>query len=139
MKIKCLLIKSDEKVKVQRIPANIKFIKSIIGERLIKIQLDKDTILLANKDVRKIDFNRIYKNEVINGTFLIVGVKDDKRVSLKKRQIRKYSNFFKLSKHQKRINEYKDELINQYYFDLSMFKKGKHGYEKEYTINQKVA
>lgn len=131
MKIKCLLIKPGEKVKVERIPGNIKFIKSLIGNRLIRIKLEENAIILANKDASKVDFNRILGDKIINGTFLVVGIKDSRRVSLKKRQIRKYSNLFKLEKHQRRINRYKDSLLNMYYTGISEVKKGKHEYDYE--------
>lgn len=131
MKIKCLLIKPGEKVKVQRIPANIKFIKSLIGNRLIRIKLEENAIILANKDASKVDFNRILGDKIINGTFLVVGIKDSHRVSLKKRQVRKYSNLFKLEKHEKKINYYKDSLLNMYYSGISEVKKGKHEYDYE--------
>ena len=78
MKIKCLLIKSGEKVKVQKIPGNIKFIKSLIGNRLIRIKLEENAIILANKDASKIDFNRILGDKIITGTFLVVGIKDSR-------------------------------------------------------------
>lgn len=131
MKIKCLLIKPGEKVKVERIPANIKFVKSLIGNRLIRIKLEENAIILANKDASKVDFNRILGDKIINGAFLVVGIKDSRRVSLKKKQIRKYSNLFKLEKHEKRINKYKDSLLNMYYTGISEVKKGKHEYDYE--------
>lgn len=139
MKIKCLLIRPGEKVKVQRIPGNIKFIKSLIGNRLIRIKLEENAIILANKDASKIDFNRILGDKIITGTFLIVGIKDSRRVSLKKRQIRKYSNHFKLEKHEKRINQFKDNLLNMYYIGTSEIKKGKHSYDYDYESIQNVA
>ena len=135
MKIKCLLIKPGEKVKVQRIPGNIKFIKSLIGNRLIRIKLEENAIILANKDAKKIDFNRILGDKIINGTFLVVGIKESRRVSLKKCQVRKYSNYFKLEKHEKRINQYKDNLLNMYYISTLEINKGKHSYDYESIQN----
>lgn len=137
MKIKCLLIQPGEKVKVKRIPGNIKFIKSLIGDRLMRIKLEENAIIIANRDARKVDFNRILGDKIINGTFLVVGIKDSHRVSLKKRQVRKYSNLFKLEKHEKKINKYKDQLLNMYYSDISEVKKGKHEYD--YEAIEKVA
>lgn len=139
MKIKCLLIRPGEKVKVQRIPGNIQFIKKHIGNRLIQIKLEENAIILANKDARKIEFNRILGDKIINGTFLVVGIKDSRRVSLKKRQLRKYSNYFKLEKHEKRINQHKDNLLNMYYLGEAEEKKGKHSYDYDYESIQNVA
>ena len=35
---------------------------------------------------------------------------------MKKRDIRKYTNFFKLRKHQKKIDKIKDEYLEEFYF-----------------------
>lgn len=77
----------------------------------MKIMLDEDTILLFNKNAKEDDFNRVLGSRIINGTFLIIGIKNKHRVSLKRKKIRKYTNMFKLEKHIKRINQYKEEYL----------------------------
>lgn len=113
MKIKSLLIMPNKEVQLVKIPANIKFIKSLIGEKLVKIQLDENTIIIANKNASCIDFNRILAGKIINGTFLIVATKKKRRVSLKRKQIRKYKNMFKISRHQKKIALYKQKVASE--------------------------
>ena len=115
MKIKVLLVMPGKEPQVVRIPASIKYIKSFIGENLFRIELDKNTVLIADKNANFADFNRILGGNIILGTFFIVSKKNGRRVSMKKKDIRKFSNMFKLRKHQKRVNIYKDEYLEEYY------------------------
>lgn len=115
MKIKVLLVIPNQEVQTVKIPANIKFIKAFIGENLFRLKLDKSTILISNKDANTDDFNRLVGGNIILGTFLIVSLKNKHRVSMKKKDIQKYTNMFKLRKHKKKINRYKDEYLEEYY------------------------
>lgn len=116
MKIKVLLVIPGKKVQTVRIPASIKFIKSFIGENLFRIKLDENTVLIANKNAKFDDFNRIFKGNIILGTFLIISIKNNRRVSMKKKTVRKYTNMFKIKRHQKKIDIYKEEFLEEYYY-----------------------
>lgn len=116
MKIKVLLVIPGKEVQAVRIPASIKFIKSFIGENLFRIKLDENTVLIANKNAKFDDFNRIFKGNIILGTFLIISIKNNRRVSMKKKTVRKYTNMFKIKKHQKKIDIYKEEFLEEYYY-----------------------
>ncbi len=119
MKIKGLLVMPGQKVQKVRIPNNLKFIRRIVGKNLMRIMLDENTILLFDKNAKEDDFNRVLGSHIINGTFFIIGVKNKHRVSLKRKAIRKYTNMFKLEKHTKRINQYKEEyLIKKFIGDV---------------------
>lgn len=115
MKIKVLLVMPGKEVQTVRIPGNIKFIKSFIGEKLFRIKLNENTMLIANKNANHDEFNRILGGNILLGTFLIVSIKNNRRVSMKKKDIRKYTNMFKLRKHQRKINIYKDEYLEEFY------------------------
>ena len=115
MKIKVLLVMPGKEPQVVRIPASIKYIKSFIGENLFRIKLDDNTNLIADRDANFADFNRMLGGNIILGTFFIVSKKNGRRVSMKKKDIRKYTNMFKLRKHQKKVNIYKDEYLEEYY------------------------
>lgn len=115
MKIKVLLVMPGEEVRIVRIPANNKFIKSFIGESLFEKRLDSNNILIANNNARIDEFNRLLKNNIILGKFIIVSTKKNRRVSMKRKDIRKYKNMFKLRKHQNKVNELKDEYLEEYY------------------------
>lgn len=117
MKNKVLLVMPDKEAQVVRIPANIKFLKAFLGENLLRIKLDDNNMIIANKDAKIDEFNRFLNGNVILGTFIIVSVrKNNRKVSMKKRDIRKYTNFFKLRKHQKKIDKIKDEYLEEFYF-----------------------
>lgn len=115
MRIKVLLVIPNQEVQVVKIPANLKFIKSFIGKNLFRLKLNKDTMLIANRDANIEDFNRIFKGNIILGTFLVISIKNKCRVSMKKKDIRRYTNMFKLRKHKKKINIYKEEYLQEHY------------------------
>lgn len=122
MKIKVLLVMPGREVQTIKIPANIKFIKSFIGKELFKIQLNENTIIIANKNAYISEFNRMLGDNILLGTFLIIATKNNRRVSLKKKDIRKFTNMFKLKKHQKKIDKYKEEYLEEYYYNQRKMK-----------------
>lgn len=122
MKIKVLLVIPGKEVQTVRIPASIKFIKAFIGDELYKIKLNETTILIANKNAKFDEFNRILMSNILIGTFIIVSVKNNRRVSMKKKDIRKFTNMFKLRKHQKKIDKYKEEYLEEYYSNQIIMK-----------------
>lgn len=122
MKIKVLLVMPNKEVQVVRIPASIKFIKAFIGDELYKVKLNETTVLIANKNAKVDEFNRILGENILLGTFLIVSIKNNRRVSMKKKDIRKFTNMFKLRKQQKKIDIYKDEYLEEYYSNQRIMK-----------------
>ena len=115
MKIKVLLVMPGKEVQLVKIPASIKCIKSFIGEELYRIKLNENTMLIADKNAKVDDFNRILAGNIILGTFLIVSIKNNRRTSMKKKDIRKFYNMFKLRKHQKKVNICREEYLEEYY------------------------
>lgn len=115
MKIKILLVIPGKEVQTVRIPANTKFIRAFLGDNLYEIRLTRNTKIIASKDATIDEFNRIYKGTILLGTFIIVSTKNNHRVSLKKKEIRKFTNMFSLKKHQKKVNRYKEEYLEEYY------------------------
>lgn len=111
-----------KEVQLVKIPANTKFIKAFIGDDLFKINLNENTMIYANKNASQDEFNRILGGNILLGTFLIVSIKNNRRVSMKKKDIRKYTNMFKLRKHQRKINAYKDEYLEEYYSNQRILK-----------------
>lgn len=115
MKIKVLLVMPEKEVQTIKIPRSSKFIKALIGNELLKIKLDENIMLIANKNANLTDFNRIVGENIILGMFIIVATKNKRRVSMTKKEIRKYTNMFKLKKHLKKINFYKEQYLEEYY------------------------
>ena len=122
MKIKCLLVMPGKEVQRVRIPANIKFIKALIGENLLNIRANENNIIIANQNARNDEFNRFFQGNILYGTFIVVSLKKNKRTSMKKKDIRKFSNMFKLSKHQKKIERFKEEFLEEYYYQQRKIK-----------------
>lgn len=122
MKIKVLLVMPNKEVQVVKIPASIKFIKAFIGENLYRIKLNENTILIANEEAKLDEFNRILGGNIILGSFLIVSIKNNRRVSMRKKDIRKFTNMFKLRKHQKKVDIYKDECLEEFYSNQRIMK-----------------
>jgi len=115
MKIKVLLVMPGKEVQTVKIPANMKFIKSLIGENLFQIKLNDNTIIISNRDANVEEFNRLLGDNIIFGTFLIISKKNNLRTSMNKKDLRRYANMFKLRKHQKKIDIYKNEYLEEYY------------------------
>lgn len=122
MKIKVLLVMPNKEVQVVKIPASTKFIKAFIGDDLYRVKLNETTVLIANKNAKVDEFNRILGENILLGIFLIVSIKNNHRVSMKKKDIRKFTNMFKLRKHQRKIELYKDEYLEEYYTNQRIMK-----------------
>lgn len=123
MKIKVLLVMPGKEVQTVRIPASIKFIKSFIGEELQRFRINENTIIIANKNASNDEFNRLFKGNIILGTFIVVSIKNNRRTSMKKRDIRKFTNMFKINRHEKKINRYKEEFLEEYYYNQRKWNK----------------
>lgn len=111
-----------KEVQIVKIPASIKYIKAFIGEELYKVKLNENTLLIANKNAKIDEFNRILGTNILLGTFLIVSIKNNRRISMKKKDIRKFTNMFKLRKHQKKVEAYKEEYLEEYYTNQRIMK-----------------
>ena len=131
MKIKCLLVMPGKEVQRVRIPANIKFIKALIGENLLNIRANENNIIIANQNARNDEFNRFFQGNILYGTFIVVSLKNNRRTSMKKKDIRKFSNMFKLSKHQKKIERFKEEFLEEYYYQQRKIKQKNRKHNKE--------
>lgn len=122
MKIKSLLVMPGKEVQTVRIPASIKYIKAFIGEELYKVKLNENTLLIANKNAPIDEFNRLLGGNILLGTFLIISIKNNRRVSMKKKDIRKFTCMFKLRKYHKKIEHYKEEYLEEYYSNQRIMK-----------------
>ena len=111
-----------KEVQSVRLPANIKFIKALLGENLLNIRANENNIIIANQNARNDEFNRFFQGNILYGTFIVVSLKKNKRTSMKKKDIRKFSNMFKLSKHEKKIERFKEEFLEEYYYQQRKIK-----------------
>lgn len=115
MKIKILLVIPEKEPQTLKIPRSSKFIKALIGDELQKIKLDENIMIIANKNANLTEFNRIVGGNIVLGMFIVVATKNRHRISMTKKEIRKYTNMFKLRRHKRKIDIYKDECLEEYY------------------------
>lgn len=130
MKIKCLLVMPNKEVQKVKIPLSTKFIKAFIGRDLLKIKANENNLIIANQNAENDEFNRLFQGCILYGTFIIVSIKNNKITSMKKKDIRKFYNMFKLSKHQKKINHYKEEFLEEYYYRQRKIKENNRKHNK---------
>lgn len=116
MKIKCLLVMPNKEVQKVKIPGSLKFVRALIGKDLLKIRLNKNNLIIANQNAANDEFNRLYQGCILFGTFIIVSLKNNRLISMKKKDIRRFTNIFKLAKHQKKIERCKEEFLEEYYY-----------------------
>lgn len=117
-KIKALLVMPGVEVQKIKIPANMKFIRAYLGGALYKYKIDDNTIIIGSRDCSQNDFNRFLNGNIVIGPFIVVSIKKNRRVSMRKRDLKRYTNYFKLSKHQKKVNDLKDEYLEEHYYKL---------------------
>ena len=134
MKIKCLLVMPNKEVQKVKIPGNIKFIKSLIGDNLLRIRTNKNNLIIANQNAENDEFNRLFQGCILYGTFLVVSIKNKKLTSMKKKDIRKFYNMFKLVKHQKKISKYKEQFLEEYYYRQREMKEKNREHNKEFIL-----
>ena len=134
MKIKCLLVMPNKEVQKVKIPASTKFIKAFIGDNLLKIRANENNLIIANQNAENDEFNRFFQGCILYGTFIVVSIKNKKITSMKKKDTRKFYNMFKLSKHQKKINHYKEEFLEEYYYRQRKIKEKNRMHNKEFIF-----
>lgn len=131
MKIKCLLIMPNKEVQKVKIPRNKKFIRSLIGSDLLKIRASKNNLIIANQNAENDEFNRIFQGCILYGTFIVVSIKNKKLTSMKRKDLRKFYNMFKLVKHEKKIAKYKEEFLEEYYYTQRKMKEENRKHNKD--------
>ena len=124
----------NKEVQKVKIPGNIKFIKSLIGDNLLRIRTNKNNLIIANQNAENDEFNRLFQGCILYGTFLVVSIKNKKLTSMKKKDIRKFYNMFKLVKHQKKISKYKEEFWEEYYYRQREMKEKNREHNKEFIF-----
>lgn len=127
-KIKVLIVEPTLDPCVKEVENTLEKKQKIVGGLIEFVELENDIDLIFNEEGKmyNLPMNRIIKNDVVCGTFIIAGQKNGKTVSLTDSQIRKYKSYFKLRKHTIPItllkNKYKQssELLD---YDLSGIEK----------------
>ena len=127
-KIKVLIVEPTLDPCVKEIENTLEKKQKIVGGLIEFVELEDDIDLICNEKgkIYNLPMNRIIKNDIICGTFIIAGQKNGESISLTDKQIRKYKSYFKLREHTIPIallkNKYKQssELLD---YDLSGIEK----------------
>lgn len=127
-KIKVLIVEPTLDPYVKEIENTLEKKQKIVGGLIEFVELEDDIDLICNEKgkIYNLPMNRIIKNDIICGTFIIAGQKNGESISLKDEQIKKYKSYFKLRNHTIPItllkNKYKQssELLD---YDLSGIEK----------------
>ena len=96
-KIKVLIIEPTMDPHLKEIDNTLENMQNIVGGLLQFVQLEDDVIIVCNEEGKSLnqEINKIIKDDVICGTFIILGQKDKKCISLNNKQVIKYKRFFK--------------------------------------------
>ena len=127
-KIKILIVEPTLDPYVKEVENTLEKKQKIVGGLIEFVELEDDIDLICNEKgkIYNLPMNRIIKNDIICGTFIIAGQKNGESISLKDEQIKKYKSYFKLRNRTIPItllkNKYKQssELLD---YDLSGIEK----------------
>lgn len=100
-KIRVLIVDPTIDPYVEEIENTLEEKQKIVGGLIEFVELENDIDLICNEKgkIYNLPMNRIIKNDIICGTFIIAGQKNGESVSLTDNQIRKYKSYFKLRNH----------------------------------------
>lgn len=100
-KIKILIVDPTLDPYVKEIENTLVKKQNIVGGLIEFIELEENVDLIYNDEgkIYNLPMNRIIKNDIICGTFIIAGQKNGETISLTDNQIRKYKSYFKLRNH----------------------------------------
>ncbi len=123
-KIKVLIVETIRDPYVKEIINTLEEKQKIVGGLIQITELENNVDLIYNEEskILNLEMNRIIKNDVVCGTFIITGQTNGESISLTEKQIRKYKAYFKVRNHTIPIsllrNKYK-ESSNLLEYDLT--------------------
>ena len=113
-KIRVIIVKTNKEPYTVKIKNTLEEKQKIVGGLIEFVEIEHNVDLICNEEskILNLDFNRIIKNDIICGTFIIVGQKNGYSISLSRKQIQKYKKEFALKKHKLAIDFLKTTLVN---------------------------
>ena len=104
-KIRVLIVEPNIEPYQLKVDNTLKSLQHIVGGYIEVLQLEPTVDIICNEEgkVYHLPLNRVTEFDVIAGTFLIAGHKNEDSISLSRKQIKKYKEVFKLAKHKKYI------------------------------------
>lgn len=97
-KIKILVVEPNKEPYEKEIEDTLEEMQKIVGGLIEFVELEKGVDLVCNEEgkIYGLEMNRVITNDVICGTFFIVGQKKGESISLTDSQIKKYKEYFNL-------------------------------------------
>lgn len=96
-RIKVLIVEPIMDPNLKEIDNTLENMQDIVGGLLQFIQIEDDVVIICNEEGKSLNLevNKIIKDDIICGTFIILGQKDKECISLTDKQIIKYKRLFK--------------------------------------------
>ena len=113
-KIRVIIVEPNKEPLTVKIKNTLEEKQNIVGGLIEFYELEHNVDLIYNEEskILNLDFNRIIKNDVVCGTFIIAGQKNGYSISLSRKQIQKYKKEFALKNHKLAIDFLKTTLVN---------------------------
>jgi len=105
-KIRILIVEPNKEPYQKKIQNTLKDLQNIVNGYIEVLQLEHNVDIICNEEgkINGLPLNKVVDYDIIAGTFIIAGHKDSETISLSRKQIKKYKEMFKLSKHNQYIN-----------------------------------
>lgn len=97
-KIRILVVEPNKEPYQLKIEHKLENLQQIVGGLIEFVELEHNVDLICNEEGKldNLEFNRVITNDIICGTFFIVGQHKGETISLSKKKIKKYKKIFKL-------------------------------------------
>lgn len=108
-KIKVLIVEPEKEAYIKKIDNTLRSLKNEVYGEVKMSDIEDGVIIISNSTAKNegLPFNRYIKNDIICGTFLLLGCCNGKAFSLSEKMIEKYKEYFKLSKHRHIVENFK--------------------------------
>jgi len=102
-KIRVLIVEPNKEPYQAKIEHTLKNLQNVVDGYIEILELEHNVDLICNEEgkINNLLLNRVVDYDIIAGTFIIAGYKDSETISLSRKQIKKYKEYFRLSKHKK--------------------------------------
>jgi len=114
-KIRVLIVEPNKEPYQAEIENELHELQNVVNGLIEVLELESNVDIICNEEgkLQKLPLNRVVDYDIIVGTFIVAGHYNGDSISLSNNQIKKYKEFFKLSKHQQYLMYIFENLKNQ--------------------------
>ena len=114
-KIRILVVEPNKEPYQIKIEHTLRNLQKIVNGYIEIVELSPSVDLICNEEgkIKQLPLNRFIDYDIIAGTFFIAGHRDEETISLSRKQIKKYKEIFKLSKHQDYMDFFFQNIRNE--------------------------